>query len=92
MDYLRTHHLGDYYVIIMEELGDQVCQVLRVLLNSQGITLFHCAHGKDRTGVIALVSIFLQKHHVKTSSITIRCLSIISDTFLTRLWRGLPMI
>ena len=61
MDYLRTHHLGDYYVIIMEELGDQVCQVLRVLLNSQGITFFHCAHGKDRTGVIAACLYLLAK-------------------------------
>ena len=55
MQFLRTHHLGDYYVIIMEQLGDKVAQVLRVLLNAEGLTLYHCAHGKDRTGVISAI-------------------------------------
>ena len=26
---------------------------MRILLSSSGLTLFHCAHGKDRTGVVA---------------------------------------
>lgn len=55
MQFLRTHHLGDYYVIIMEQLGDKVAQVLRILLNAEGLTLYHCAHGKDRTGVISAI-------------------------------------
>ena len=25
----------------------------KILLNSESITMFHCAHGKDRTGVVA---------------------------------------
>jgi protein-tyrosine phosphatase len=55
MQFLRSHHLGDYYVIIMEQLGDKVAQVMRILLNAEGLTLYHCAHGKDRTGVISAI-------------------------------------
>ena len=55
MQFLRTHHLGDYYVIIMEQLGDKVVEVMRTLLNAEGLTLYHCAHGKDRTGVISAI-------------------------------------
>jgi len=53
MQFLHTHQLGDFYVIIMNQLGDKVVEVLRILLKSEGLVLFHCAHGKDRTGVIA---------------------------------------
>ena len=53
MDFIRTHTLGDYYVIIAEEMGASLVKIMRVLLNSEGLTLFHCAHGKDRTGVVA---------------------------------------
>ena len=53
LDYIRTHTLGDYYVIIAEEMGNKLVQIMRILLNSESITMFHCAHGKDRTGVVA---------------------------------------
>lgn len=53
IEFIRTHTLGDYYVIIAEEMGDQLVKIFRLLLNAEGITLFHCAHGKDRTGVVA---------------------------------------
>jgi protein-tyrosine phosphatase len=39
----------------MEQLGDKVAQVMRILLNAEGLTLYHCAHGKDRTGVISAI-------------------------------------
>ena len=52
MEYLRTHILGDYYIIIAEEMGDRLAEIMRLLLNAEGITLFHCQHGKDRTGVV----------------------------------------
>ncbi|MCQ2528537.1 MAG: tyrosine-protein phosphatase [Saccharofermentans sp.] len=56
MDFLRTHHLGDFYVIMLNELGPNIIEVLRVIArNTSGMTLFHCAHGKDRTGVIAAI-------------------------------------
>ncbi len=53
MEYIRTHKLGDYYVIIAENMGDRLVSIMRVLLNAEGLVLFHCAHGKDRTGVVA---------------------------------------
>lgn len=54
MLFLRDHRLGDFYVIMLEELKEAVAQVMRVFIRKDdGIILFHCAHGKDRTGVIA---------------------------------------
>ncbi len=55
MEYLRTHVLGDYYMIIAEEMGDRLVQIMRVLLDCKGTALFHCHHGKDRTGVVAAI-------------------------------------
>ena len=56
MDFLRTHHLGDFYIMMLNELGPSIVKVLRILKdNKDGICLFHCAHGKDRTGVIAAI-------------------------------------
>ena len=52
IDFIRTRHLGDYYVRICEDLGKDVIQVMRYLLNSKGLTLYHCTHGKDRTGAV----------------------------------------
>ena len=34
-------------------MGDRLAQIMRILLNCDGLALFHCAHGKDRTGVVA---------------------------------------
>ena len=53
MTFLRTHHLGDFYVNILEELGSAIAEVMTVLAEAKGIVLFHCAHGKDRTGIIS---------------------------------------
>lgn len=56
MLFLRTHTMGDFYVMMIQELGKEVVEVMRVFLKeTDGITLFHCAHGKDRTGVIAAI-------------------------------------
>jgi len=55
MVFLRTHYLGDFYVQILEELSDYVIKVLEVLADCKGCALFHCAHGKDRTGIIAAI-------------------------------------
>ena len=52
IDFIRTRKLGDYYVRICEDLGQEVIKVMRYLLNSRGLTLYHCTHGKDRTGAI----------------------------------------
>ena len=56
MEFLRTHHLGDFYVIMLNELGDRIVRILNILrTHTDGYCLFHCAHGKDRTGVIAAI-------------------------------------
>ena len=55
LEFITTHTLGDYYVIIGEEMGDRLAEIMRVLLNTDGLILFHCAHGKDRTGVVAAI-------------------------------------
>lgn len=55
MEFLKTHKLGDFYLLILEQLGDRVCEVLRAIKDNEGITLYHCAHGKDRTGVISAI-------------------------------------
>ena len=52
LDFIRKRHLGDYYVRICEDLGKDVIKTMRYLLGSKGLTLFHCTHGKDRTGTI----------------------------------------
>ena len=52
LNFIRKRHLGDYYVRICEDLGSDVIKTMRYLLNSKGLTLFHCTHGKDRTGTI----------------------------------------
>lgn len=52
MAFLRDHTLGDYYVIMLDKLKDSIAEVMRVCKDAPGICLFHCAHGKDRTGVI----------------------------------------
>ena len=54
MVFLRTHQLGDFYVIVLQTLQHEIANVLKVLTdNEDGVCLFHCAHGKDRTGIIA---------------------------------------
>lgn len=54
MVFLRTHKLGDFYVMVLEELSSQIIDILRLISNKKdGVILFHCAHGKDRTGIIA---------------------------------------
>ena len=55
MEYLRTHILGDYYIIIAEEMGDRLVEIMRILLDCKGTALFHCHHGKDRTGVVSAI-------------------------------------
>ncbi|MBR6959467.1 MAG: tyrosine-protein phosphatase [Clostridiales bacterium] len=53
MNYLKDHLLGHFYIKIVEEIGHNVAEALRILAVADGTALFHCAHGKDRTGIIA---------------------------------------
>jgi protein-tyrosine phosphatase len=47
--------LGDRYVGMMEMAQRQIVNVLRILANAPGGAVYHCAAGKDRTGVISAV-------------------------------------
>ncbi len=48
--------LGDMYVWLFENAKDRIAKVLRTILKEYpGAVLFHCAHGKDRTGLIAAI-------------------------------------
>lgn len=54
MKYLETHTMGDFYIMMVEVLGPQIADILRIITKeNDGYILFHCAHGKDRTGVVA---------------------------------------
>ena len=56
MNFLRTHTMGDFYVMLIQKLGSQVVEVMRAFIRCSGnYILFHCEHGKDRTGVIAAI-------------------------------------
>lgn len=54
MDFIVTNKLGDLYVMMLEFSRKSIQSVLRTILNAkEGVILFHCMHGKDRTGLIA---------------------------------------
>jgi protein-tyrosine phosphatase len=45
--------LKHLYKIILEQSKPQIKAAVEILANSRGVTLFHCAAGKDRTGILA---------------------------------------
>ena len=49
----RTFSWADHYIRMAENNRDWVREVLAVLAGASGCTLFHCATGKDRTGLIS---------------------------------------
>lgn len=55
MVFLKTHYLGDFYCMLLQRLPHQIIDILRILKDEDSLCLFHCAHGKDRTGVIAAI-------------------------------------
>jgi protein-tyrosine phosphatase len=55
-----TVDLGDFYVHMLENSRDQLQQVFKRLAQAQpGAVLFHCSHGKDRTGLVAALLLLL---------------------------------
>lgn len=43
----------EFYRILLEKAGDVIAEILRVFADPTNFpVLFHCTHGKDRTGVI----------------------------------------
>jgi len=56
MDFLASNKLGDLYVMMLEHSRKNIQGVLHTILNAQeGAIMFHCLHGKDRTGLIAAI-------------------------------------
>ncbi len=45
--------LKHLYKIILEQSKPQIKAAVEILARSRGVTLFHCAAGKDRTGILA---------------------------------------
>ena len=45
--------LADRYVLLAEFAREPIARVLRILADAEAATIYHCAAGKDRTGVIS---------------------------------------
>ncbi len=45
------------YVWILENRRDTIARALAALADAEGIVLFHCAGGKDRTGIVAALAL-----------------------------------
>jgi protein-tyrosine phosphatase len=48
----RRRGAAGIYLSYLEDRGDSVVDALRLVANTDGATLVHCAAGKDRTGVV----------------------------------------
>ena len=44
---------GALYVHMLRDRGEVFQKILRAALGTEGVVLFHCTAGKDRTGVLA---------------------------------------
>ncbi|MFD1334471.1 tyrosine-protein phosphatase [Oceanobacillus iheyensis] len=52
--------MGDFYVNLLEQKSDAVKKIFDVIgQTEEGCVLFHCAAGKDRTGVLAMLLLAL---------------------------------
>lgn len=51
--------LGDFYIALLEERDQQLRLIFELMAENNGATLFHCAAGKDRTGVVAALLLAL---------------------------------
>ena len=52
--------LGELYIYLLQTRQTQLAEVFRIILDApEGAVLFHCTHGKDRTGIIAALLLSL---------------------------------
>ncbi len=49
----ETFDMGALYVHMLRDRGEVFQKILRAVLGTEGVVLFHCTAGKDRTGVLA---------------------------------------
>ncbi|WP_272031742.1 tyrosine-protein phosphatase [Oceanobacillus kimchii] len=48
--------MGDFYIDLLEQKSDSVKKIFDVIAGAEeGCILFHCAAGKDRTGILAML-------------------------------------
>lgn len=52
-DHLMNIDLGDFYIQLLDQRRDHLRLIFELMAENVGGTLFHCAAGKDRTGVVA---------------------------------------
>lgn len=53
-------NMGERYCEALDTSGDKIAEVFRALLQTpQGVAVFHCTAGKDRTGLIAALALSL---------------------------------
>ncbi|MGX7334150.1 tyrosine-protein phosphatase [Enterococcus alcedinis] len=48
-----SKQLGSFYIACLENSKATIKQIMEIMADNEGITLFHCMAGKDRTGVIS---------------------------------------
>ena len=47
--------MAGLYLDMIDNAKDAICDVMRVLAHAEGAALYHCAVGKDRTGIITML-------------------------------------
>ncbi len=53
---LSTFSLGEVYIHMLETAGPEIAGVLGAMADeTEGACLYHCTHGKDRTGLISML-------------------------------------
>lgn len=48
-----NEQLGQFYITCLENSKETLKEIIEIMTKDEGITLFHCAAGKDRTGVLS---------------------------------------
>jgi protein-tyrosine phosphatase len=60
MGYLVENRLGHLYIMMLEHSREALVDVFRTIITApEGAVVFHCLHGKDRTGLIAALLFLL---------------------------------
>lgn len=55
MEDVMPETMGDVYVWLMDNAKDAFATEMRLFINTNGLRLFHCTAGKDRTGTTAML-------------------------------------
>ena len=55
----QLSHMGDLYWLMLQAAREPIVEVVRLIAEAESPVVFHCAAGKDRTGVISSVLLSL---------------------------------